>query len=82
MAGTELDDRTSERARIAEWLHAKANETELLLKLAAERGDPANRSTQLWFAKKTRILLYVLATMIEQNALALKSAEQDDEAKS
>lgn len=61
-----------ERARVAEWLHAKANETEELLELAAERGEPDARGAQLWFAKKTRILLYVLATMIEQDKLVLR----------
>lgn len=61
---------TNERARIAAWLHRKADETEELLKLAAERGEPEGKQVQLWFAKKTRVLLYVLASMVEKNALA------------
>ena len=66
------DEARSERLRIAAWLHAKADETEALLMLAAERGETHLRPSQEWFAKKTRILLYVLATMVEEDNLALQ----------
>jgi hypothetical protein len=67
-----MGDAEDERKRIAAWLHAKADETEELLMLAAERGDPDQKPAQQWFAKKTRILLYVLASMVEADNLALK----------
>jgi len=70
--GDAEDAATTERQRIADWLHAKADETEELLMLAAERGDPDQKPAQRWFAKKTRILLYVLASMVEADNLALK----------
>jgi hypothetical protein len=62
-----------ERLRVAAWLHAKSDETEDLLKLAAERGIPEMKAAQLAFATKTRVLLEVLARMVETNTMPLKA---------
>ena len=60
-----------ERKRIAAWLVAKSDETEHYLKVAAHRGTPEMKPAQLLFAIKVRVLLDVLARMVEQNTLPL-----------
>jgi hypothetical protein len=66
----------AERLRIAAWLHAKSDETEALLKVAAERGDIKVKGAQLFFATKTRVLIEVLARMVETNNMPLKPTEK------
>lgn len=63
--------RCAERGRIADWLKAKSLETEELLKVAAARGPEEIRGAQLQFAIKTRVILEVIARMIETNTLPL-----------
>ena len=62
-----------ERARIAVWLHAKSEETEALLRVAAKRGAPEMRGMAEQYAIKTRVILEVLARMVEKNSLVLRS---------
>ena len=64
-------ERGKERLRIAAWLHAKSDETEALLLLAADRAAPESRAVNQAFATKTRVILEVLARMIEKNVLPL-----------
>ena len=67
----EAQGASAERLRIAAWLHAKSDETEALLLLAADRAAPESRAVNQAFATKTRVILEVLARMIEKNVLPL-----------
>ena len=62
----------AERVRIATWLRAKALETEELLRLAADRSEGERAAWNKLLAIKTRVLLDVLAQMIETGAMPLK----------
>lgn len=70
-----------ERLRIADWVTAKADETEALLKLAAERCDN-DKDRKAWnrlFAIKTRVILHVIAEMIRRNNMPLTVQSKDGE---
>jgi hypothetical protein len=67
----------AERKRIAAWLNAKADETEHYMRVAAARGEPELKHAQELFAVKSRVLLHVIARMIEVNALPLRGAPED-----
>ena len=66
-----------ERTRIADWIVAKADETEALLKLAAERCEGDRRAWNKLFAIKTRVILHVIAEMIRRNNMPLSDKEKE-----
>ncbi len=70
-----------ERLRIADWLQAKADETEALLKVAADRCDGDRRAWNRLFAIKTRVIMHVIAEMIRRNNMPLTVQSDEEEGK-
>ena len=67
----------AERTRVADWIVAKADETEALLKLAAERSEGERAAWNKLFAIKASVILHVFAEMIRRNHLTLQSDKSD-----